>query len=408
MSADESVRVWERRLGKSFKIAYKIFVRFLNDGLVGKFEGLGPDELVDFQVETRGRNRYLILRIAQSWVDGLNLRVGSKQLYLTYIRSFFLHNLAELPHDRSFSFRSSLPCVVGQLDLESLQRILLNSNKMYKAIFLMMSQGIMGEGELVYVSKFQASHVLKCLGKGGLFKVSLPGRKQTRNVKSFYTVLGCKSDWADAMRNFVQSLDKLPSDVLFRNQRGKPLNENNIRYYFHWRAVESGVIKQHTPKCRLCGGETLRKRNRRKIIEYICKDCNCVSVASDVTDGYFWGGIRYGVNPHEIRDLMRSRWQVSGADPTVAEFIMGHDIDSNHYNKFMRYEPAYLFSEYKKALPWLNVLSNDPNKVDRSEVSDELEAQRAETELLKREVAKMQRFFKDSRLQEILEKLKNE
>jgi len=408
MSVDGTVRVWEGRLDKSFKVAYKIFVRFLNEGLVGELEGLGPDELVDFQVDAKGRDRYLILRAAQSWVDGLDLRVGSKQLYLTYIRSFFLHNLAELPHDRSFSFRSSLPCVVGRLDLESLQRILLNSNKMYKAVFLMMSQGIMGEGELVYVSKFQASHVLKCLGKGGLFKVSLPGRKQTRNVKSFYTVLSCKGDWADAMRDYLRSLKNVPSDVLFRNQRGTPLNENNIRYYFHWRAVESGVIKQHTPKCRLCGGETLRKRNRKKIIEYVCKDCNCVSVASDVTDGYFWGGIRYGVNPHEIRDLMRSRWQVSGADPTVAEFIMGHDIDSNHYNKFMRYEPAYLFSEYRKALPWLNVLSCDPNKVDKSEIEGRLEARDAEMEVVRNEMVKMRRFFENPKLQEILEKLKKE
>jgi len=408
-SEDVAVGVWRDRLGDSFGKAYRVFERFCREGLKGELEGLGPSGLLRFQEDAKGRDRYIILRCAQSWVNGLPLRVGSKRLYLSRVRSFFLHNMVELPGDRSFSFRSDVPAVDGDMDAECFRRILLNCNKKYKAVFLMMAQGIMGEGELVYVSNNQASHVLKCLGKGGIFRVVLPGRKKTRNVKNFYTMLSCKSDFGDAMRDYLKSLKRVPSDCLFRNQFGAPLNEGNIRYYFHSRAVEAGVIKLKTPVCRVCKGATVKERGEDRRIVYVCRECGNVMTAKSLVDN---NGLsfRYGVNPHEIRDLMRSRWHLSGADSLVAEFMMQHDeqIDPNHYNKFMKYEPAYPVSEYRKALGWLNVLSMDPNKVDRSEVSDELEAQKTETELLKREMAKMRKLLDNPRWTKLLERLEKE
>jgi len=63
--------------------------------------------------------------------------------------------------------------------------------------------------------------------------------------------------------------------------------------------------------------------------------------------------------------------------------------------------------QYRKALPWLNVLSEDPRKVDRSEVDERLEAQKSETKVLKREV-KMRRLLDNSCLTELLEKLEKD
>jgi len=63
--------------------------------------------------------------------------------------------------------------------------------------------------------------------------------------------------------------------------------------------------------------------------------------------------------------------------------------------------------QYRKALPWLNVLSEDPRKVDRSEVDERLEAQKSETKVLKREV-KMRRLLDNLRLTELLEKLEKD
>ena len=50
-------------------------------------------------------------------------------------------------------------------------------------------------------------------------------------------------------------------------------------------------------------------------------------------------------------------------------------------------------SGVQEGLPWLNVLSMDPNKIDKNEVQSELEAQNAETEVLRNEVAKMRKLL---------------
>lgn len=419
-AGDECVRVWLGRLrckDRKARKVFRVFERFLCEGLDGEFNGSSPSDLVRFQEGAVGRDRYRILRLAQVWVDGLGLRVSSKRLYMSRIRSFFVHNLVELPHDPSFSFGSDVPAVDGNLNLEFFRRILLNCNPMYKAVFLMMAQGIMGEGEVVYVSNNHAKHVLRSLSKGGIFKVVLPGRKKTRNVKNFFTMLSCKGDWADAMRSYLKGLKRLPTDCLFRTQKGGCLTDFAIRQYFHNRALEAGVIKFKTPSCRVCGGETLRmrasnaiegeytpKKDRGKIV-YVCKECGDIVWARDLEN--FGISNRYGVNPHEIRDLMRSRWHLSGADPLVAEFMMQHDeqVDPNHYNKFAKYEPSYPIMEYKKALGWLNVLSNDPNKVDRSEVQDQLEAHSVEVELLKKEMAHYRSLLDNPLLTDVLSRL---
>ncbi|MGD0804039.1 MAG: hypothetical protein ABSA11_08215 [Candidatus Bathyarchaeia archaeon] len=93
--------------------------------------------------------------------------------------------------------------------------------------------------------------------------------------------------------------------------------------------------------------------------------------------------MRYGKNPHELRDTFRTRWHKSGADSLAAEFFMGHVVDPLGYNKAME-DIDYTRREYRKAERWLNVLSEDPSKVDAGEVEDlqakirELEAHDAE------------------------------
>jgi transposase-like protein len=396
--SDGCVRVWRGRLGASWRKAFGVFRRFYFEVLSGDafFAGMSPSELVDWQANATGRDRYRILRLAQDWLNRQSLRYSTKQTRLSYIRSFFLHNLAPLPEDRSFHFQSETPPVEGKLDFEAFRRILHNSNKMYRAVFLMMAQGLMGEKELVYVSNNYWREIIEHLTKNtGLFKLVLPGRKKNRNVKNYYTVLSTKSDWADAYRDYMKSSAHDIFGALFKNERGRPLTEQNIQFYFHWRAVEAGVIKQFTPECPKCHGSTLRVRalyrNGRQRIAYKCKQCGAMNWACEMEANIC--NVRYGVNPHEIRDLMRSRWQVSGADPVVCEFMMGHlkQIDPNLYNKFMKYEPWYPLQEYQRALPWLNVLSEDPAKVDRTTIDVELESYRTEAEVLRRELSDLKR-----------------
>jgi hypothetical protein len=71
---------------------------------------------------------------------------------------------------------------------------------------------------------------------------------------------------------------------------------------------------------------------------------------------------RSGRNIHEIRDFFKTRFHLSHADLLVADFCMGHDIDPLGYDKAMRDE-SYVRNEYRKAEPWLNFRSQDPQLI---------------------------------------------
>jgi hypothetical protein len=60
---------------------------------------------------------------------------------------------------------------------------------------------------------------------------------------------------------------------------------------------------------------------------------------------------------------------------------MGHSIDSLKYTKIRR-DKKYALEQYRKALPWLNIMSEDPRKVDSVDVEAKLEACRACEEAL--------------------------
>jgi len=130
-------------------------------------------------------------------------------------------------------------------------------------------------------------------------------------------------------------------------------------------------------------------------VAYQCKEAEShLTWASEIDAKKQFTGVRYGVNPHEIRDLSKSRFHISGADLDVWEFMAEHEIDPNKYDKFMKLEPWYPIQEYRKFLPWANILSCDPERVSRTEVDEELDSLRAEISqipLLRRELELLRR-----------------
>jgi len=108
----------------------------------------------------------------------------------------------------------------------------------------MMAAGLMGIGELVYVSNNLWREVLEGLTKNRTFiKLVLPGRKRTRNIRNFYTLLSGRGDWTEAYRDYMRSSPHPIQGSLFKNAGGRPLTKRNIERYFHWRAVHAGVVK---------------------------------------------------------------------------------------------------------------------------------------------------------------------
>ena len=291
----------------------------------GQYKGIGPDGLVEVQREMGG---YVVLDLVQGYVNSLNRRESTKRWAYSVLRSFFLHNRAALPQDSSFRIRGDRPKVVGGVSVEELRFILSGCNEMYHAVFLCMFQGGMGIGELVYWSDHGLASLKTQLREDAVpLRVDLPGRKKSKYIRPFYTFIG--SNAVDAVRRWMK-IRPPEAETIFVNQYGDPLTTGSIQRYWKDHCFKSGVV------------EKPEKRDIRT---------------------------RYGKNPHELRDLFRTRWQKSGRAPEVAEFFMGHNIDPLGYNKAMS-DKNYTRNEYRQASKWLNIISEDPEHIHIDEVED--------------------------------------
>jgi site-specific recombinase XerC len=293
----------------------------------GELEVLGPDELVKYQLDNRD---YTILDLVQEWVRGIDGRVSYKRRLYSTILSFFLHNRASLPDDPSFKIRGDKPPTNGNLKVEDLRRVLDSSNSMYRALFLCLFQAGMGMGELQYWNRTGLGSLLEQLSNGTHpIRIDLPGRKHNRNVKPYYTFLG--KDAIEAVRYWLKIRPDNGETAIFLTRDGTPPAEKSIRDYWMRHLRRLGLVK---PKLQ----SSLRSR--------------------------------YGKNLHEIRATFRSRWRPSGVDVEVAEFFMGHNIDSLGYDKSPWQYPDWFKAQYLAAEPWLNILSDDPEKIPREDVKE--------------------------------------
>jgi hypothetical protein len=117
-------------------------------------------------------------------------------------------------------------------------------------------------------------------------------------------------------------------------------------------------------------------------------------------------GVRYGFNPHEMRDVAKSLWHESGSDLLVCDFMMGHIVDALGYDKIFTLSPNYAVKEFKKAEPYLNIISGKRmSPVDESDLEQRLK------ELGRRNEAQADRMKKMEeevgRLLEIMKERKN-
>ena len=274
---------------------------------------------MDFQERAWGRReRYLVVDLLHECVSSLRGRRKSKLNRISVIRSFFKHNRVELPSDPAFRVDGDDPPVTGNLNIEALRKILLATDRRYRAVFLIMFQSGMGEQEFMYFN-CHWQMIRKQLRKE-VIRIDLPGRKHARNARPYYTYVG-----GDGVRWLKEYLTKergpiKPGDPIFLNDRGNPVTKVNIRRAFTRAAAKAGLIRIATPDCPQCGGETIKRRiwheGKTKTL-YRCLKCNVQTFASQVPKKM---EVRYGVNPHEMRDLFRSEWELSPARAVAAEF----------------------------------------------------------------------------------------
>jgi len=282
----------------------------------GEFANLTPDELIEYQQNTSNNGKYDIVDYLQRFVSQQKGSYNYKERFRNAVRSFFIHNRAELPRDPSFRVRGDKPKTIGTLKADELKDIILSSNPCYQAVFLCMFQGGMGLSELDYWNKNGLTKLKEDLKKDPhIIRIDLPGRKLDRNRRPFYTLIG--SDAIKAIENWLQHRPE-NAKVIFTNNHRRPLTKHAIQAYWLRRIKKLGIV----------------------------------SVLDDASKG-----TRYGKNPHEIRDLFRSLWEKSPCRVSVAEFMMGHQVDPLEYNKAFRDE-KWMLQQYEDALPYLQIISS--------------------------------------------------
>ena len=303
-----------------------------------------PDQLIEIQLGLENGERYKLLDEIQLWVTSHKGRQGTKRVKYSQLRSFFSHNRAELPRDPGFRIISDVPSVVGSLTPEEIKRILLTSNKLYRAVFISMFQAGLDGEMFVYWNENGWNELREQLIKGSNpIKINLPGRKLNRNIKPYYSYI--TTDAIKAIRDYLPDPLPLDRDFIFINQAGTGISKQTLRSYFRRHLKKLGMIKQY---------DTGNKQVQ----------------------------VRYGKNPHEMRDTFRTLWSMSPARYEVGEYFMGHTVDKLGYDK-SSLDSDFYRREYLKASRFLNLLSSNApyGLVESDEVEDlRLEVNRLESE----------------------------
>jgi hypothetical protein len=251
--------------------------------------------------------------------------------------------------------------------------------------------GGLGEKEVIQLSQ-RWDEIEPQLDKGEkIVQVHVPPRLKNRAKKSYYTLIG-----GDALATLKEYLAKergvvRAGESIFVNDKGNPLTIENVQNMFKKYAMHVGIIRPVDSKCPVCGNECKRVRHgieidgKKRFRTFLrCLTCGKESILTE--EQMRPRTTRYRVHSHEIRDLFRSEWQKSGADPIIAKFFMGHQIDPNGYNKCTN-DLSWVKSQYLTAIPFLNVLSQEPRTVPKTDLK-ELEE---ENRVLKERVGRLER-----------------
>ncbi|MFH0897701.1 MAG: hypothetical protein V1850_06625 [Candidatus Bathyarchaeota archaeon] len=94
-----AVRKWLNNIKMGVRVCRYTFNRFLRwfREYGGSFKDYSPDELVEYQKMVVGDHRYDLLDVVEEYIRSKKGCKGYKNHEYAIARSFFLHNLAELP-----------------------------------------------------------------------------------------------------------------------------------------------------------------------------------------------------------------------------------------------------------------------------------------------------------------------
>jgi hypothetical protein len=356
----ETVRRWLR--GISPDSHYKqvnVLHRFL---LYRQRAGLesDPDKMVEQVRKGTNETRIEHLQAAKDWLEGAEelgyASVASRLAYFKAIKSFYRHNLVDLPMGRlslkeSSEEETEVTAEPTATEFLQLTKRVLDSAKLSardRAVVLVKLQSLCDNKVLCGVFNYVAfPQLVKHFGTTDFrtwderkvpVKVNLV---RTKTHYQYFTFLD--RDAITALKDWLQYREAhfgkikihkaenpklLPrSDPIFivRFKEVRPLRAVYIATLFNRFGQRAGVNER--PKDSLPKGKEAKRR--------------------------------YPFHGHEVRDTAISLARTVRADRDAVEFFCGHKLDALNYDKSPRDNPEYFRSEYSKLAPFLNVVTGE-------------------------------------------------
>jgi len=317
---EDPVGFWKSRLSELTRRTYEgCFRRFLA-WLQTKPEWRGVDGRGLLMRQMTAADPYAILDLVQEYSVGMDAAKRTKLLTYHAVRSFFAYNRCALPADRAFKIRDGRPTVSSKLTLNHVIDLVKGASIRDRSIILVKWQSLLDNERLVYVSNHLAEQVVNQMRNGvHPVRLDIPYRKQNQD-HPWFTFIG--KDAVDALTTYFDKVRGWP-------QAGEPI----------W------ILKGNLPFSNASFKQQWIRLTRR--IGLIEKKKGKV-------------GTRYGYNPHELRDIAKSLLHThakrDGFDMDFAEFMLGHVIDEDGYDKFFN-DQEYVRKQYLIAEPYLNILS---------------------------------------------------
>lgn len=342
---DEWLNNFQANTQKNYATYAFLFFKWIETEAPEPYLGKTPEELLDMQDRcVRQRERFEQVELLKKWINTRKGAYGTKQQLKMVIYAFYASNHVPLPKDTNWKAKPDHATVNGAMTVEEIKQIILSSNKLYQAVYTIMFQSSMGIAEFQYFNTHAWPQVKEQLDQGKqIIRVDLPGRKH-RNMRpggAYFTFFG--KDGITKLKEYLEvrgqhnrqikrDLPKL-EDAIFITENWRPLTKHAIMSYFKRHAWILGMTK------------------RRRQDKYA----------------------RYRIHTHELRDTFRTEWNLTKAKGFMAEFFMGHVIDSNHYNKVMSIA-TWAEEQYRLAEPFLNILSEDPRTIETKDINKIVEA----------------------------------
>ncbi|MFH0849854.1 MAG: hypothetical protein V1924_02810, partial [Candidatus Bathyarchaeota archaeon] len=155
LDGSEAVKRWRRKLrGKPIakQQVLRAWLWWCKTGEPRLYD-LGPDGLIEYQKKVRGtEDEYIILDAIDDWLHATGGMYNTLRSYKSTIRSFFLHNRAELSKDPTSRIKPTRFSQVSMFAIEEIRAIYTVSKPMMKAILVCMVTSGMGCDELLYWS----------------------------------------------------------------------------------------------------------------------------------------------------------------------------------------------------------------------------------------------------------------